>query len=267
MEGRLPESAPIVRLAKAKIAAMAAACQALNSPPLSNKRSVMKIKLEAVSNIEREAEAARVRREVFGTDWAIELSRTAANDFTRPNQVIARVLPDDEVVATVTILDTTGNAALHQKYGLPFGAFDRVARYTHMAVLKPYRGLNLPLYMLLEARQLYIIPGGFTHTWLLFQADRALSSTFCTTLGFSAATQVVHGEQGRCRVLMRDEKSHEAHVADMQARCFLKTVTPKPFQVVPISEAATEDESVPVSADLRWRPCSGLVREDEWLAH
>jgi hypothetical protein len=227
----------------------------------------MKIKLEAVTNLEREAEAARVRREVFGTDWAIELSRTAANDFTRPNQVIARVSPGDEVVATVTILDTTGNSALHQEYGLPFGAFDRVARYTHMAVLKPYRGLNLPLYMLLEARQLYVIPGGFSYTWLLFQADRAISSKFCTMLGFSASTRVVRGEQGRCRILMRDEKSHEAQVADMHTRSFLKSTAPKPFHVVPISEAATAAESVYVSAGLRWRPCSGLVREDEWLAH
>jgi hypothetical protein len=228
----------------------------------------MKIKLEAVTNIEQEAAAARVRREVFGTEWAIELSRIAPNDFSRANQVIARVLPDDQVVATVTILDTTGNHTLHEKYELPFGRFDRVARYTHMAVLKPYRGLNLPLHMLLEARQLYVIPNGFAYTWLLFQADRAMSSRFCTTLGFSAGTRVVYGEQGRSRVLLRNEKSHEAHVADMQTRCFLNSIQPKTLQVFPTSEATTPVEAVPkCSAGLRWRPYSGLVREDEWVAH
>jgi hypothetical protein len=228
----------------------------------------MKIKLEAVTNVEQEAAAARVRREVFGTEWAIELSRIAPNDFSRSNQVIARALPDDEVVATVTILDTSGNRTLHEKYDLPFSTSERVARYTHMAVLKPYRGLNLPLYMILEARQLFIIPGGYSYTWLLFQNSRAISSTFCTKLGFSASTHVVYGEQGRCRVLMRDEKSHEAHVGDMQTRRFLNSVPAKPLQVIPISEAATETESEPeFSAGMRWRPYSGLVREDEWLAH
>jgi hypothetical protein len=230
--------------------------------------SVMKIRLEAVTNIEQEAAAARVRREVFGTEWAFELSRIAPNDLSRANQLIARALPDDEVVATVAILDTTGNRCLHEKYELPVGRFDRVARYTHMAVLKPYRGLNLPLYMLLEARQLYIIPGGFTYSWLLFQADRAISSTFCTTMAYSASTQIVNGEEGRRRVLLRNEKSHKAHVADMQTRSFLDSIQPKPFQVIPISEAATAaDSELESSAGLRWRPCSGLVREDEWVAH
>src|SRR5205085_3905630 len=138
--------------------------------------------------------AARVRREVFGTEWASELCRIASNDSVRANQVIARVLPEGDVVGTVTILETTGNGGVHEKYELPFGRFDRVARYTHMAVLKPYRGLNLPVYMLLEARQLFIIPSGFTSTWLLFQADRALSSTFCTTMAYSANTRIVNAE-------------------------------------------------------------------------
>jgi hypothetical protein len=198
----------------------------------------MKIRLEAVTNIEQEAAAARVRRGVFGTEWAFELARIAPNDLSRAHQLIARVLPDDEVVATVAILDTTGNRTLHEKYELPVGRFDRVARYTHMAVLKPYRGLNLPVYMLMEARQLFIIPSGFTYTWLLFQADRAMSSTFCTTMAYSASTRIVNAEQGRCRVLLRNEKSHEAHAADMRTRCFLDSIQPKPLQVVPICQRA-----------------------------
>lgn len=228
----------------------------------------MKVRLEAVTNVEQQAAAARIRREVFGTEWAIEVPRIDPHDFARVNQVIARVLPADEVVATVTILDTTGNRTLHEKYELAFGRFDRVARYTHMAVLKPYRGLNLPLYMLLEARQLYVIAGGFTYTWLLFPADRVMSSTFCKTLGFSASTQVVQGEQGRCRVLLRNEKSHETHVAETQTRCFLDSIRPKRLQVVRISQAATAAESVPeFPAGSRWRSYCGLVREDEWVAH
>ena len=81
----------------------------------------------------------------------------------------------------------------------PFEENDRVGRYAQMAVLKPYRGLNLPLYLLLEARQLYVLGGGFTHTWLLFRADRAMSTRFCTRLNFSASSRIVQGEEGACR--------------------------------------------------------------------
>ena len=247
---------------------MAIALIRLPSVPHDDMRSEMKIRLEAVSNIEQEAAAARVRLEVFGTEWAIELARIAPDDLSRANQVIARVLPDDEVVATVIILDTTGNRSLHGKYELPFGRFDRVARYMQMAVLKPYRGLNLPLYMLLEARRLYVVPKGFSYTWFLFRAERAMSSTFCTTLGYSASTRVVCGEQGLCRVLLRDETSREAHVADMQTRCFLDSIRPKSLRVIPISETATAADSVPESpAGPPWRSYFGLVREDEWVAH
>jgi hypothetical protein len=211
----------------------------------------MKIRMEAVTNIGQEVAAARVRREVFGTEWAIELSRIARDELSRAKQLIVRVLPDDEVVATVAILDTTGNRILHEKYEVPFSSSERVARYTHMAVLKPYRGLNLPLHMLLEARQLFIIPGGFTCTWLLFPAEMAMSSTFCTTLGYSASARIVNGEQGRSRVLLRNEKSQEADVADMQTRCFLDSIQPKRLEVMPV---------------LR-RVYSGPVHEDEWVAH
>jgi len=179
-------------------------------------------------------------------------------------------LDDHYFSSANAILDTTSNRTLQEKYDLPFDRFDQVARYTYMAVLKPYRGLNLPLYLLLEARQLYVIPRGFTYTWLLFPADRAMSSTFCTTLGFSIQTPVVYGEQGRSRVLLRNEKSHEAHVADMQTRCFLDSRRPKALEVVPIFEATIAPEAGPeFSAGLRRWPqrYSRLVRDDEWVAH
>jgi hypothetical protein len=105
-----------------------------------------------------------------------------------------------------------------------------------MAVLKPYRGLNLPLYMLLEANRLYIAPGNFKYTWLLFQGERAISSKFCTMLGFSASSKLVHPEQGPSRVLMRDERSRETHVADMQTRSFLDTLRPGQFEIMPVQQ-------------------------------
>jgi hypothetical protein len=205
----------------------------------------MKIKLEAVTNIEQAAAAARVRRQVFGTEWAFELCGIAPDNLSRGNQLIARVLPGDDVVATVAVVDTTGNRSLHERYELHPGRFDRVARYTHMAVLKPYRGLHLPLYMLLEARWLFVIPGGYACSWLLLQEERAISSTFCTTMGYSVSTRVVDSEQGRVRVLLRNEKSHEADAADRLTRRFLDSIQPKPLEVVSIGESAGGADPVP----------------------
>jgi hypothetical protein len=215
----------------------------------------MKIKIEAVTNVEQEAAAARVRREAFGTEWPVELCRTTPNNLSRAKQLIARVESSGEAVATLTVLDTTGHQVLHQKYDLPFAAFQRTARHTQMAVLKRYRGLNLPLHLMLEARRLYIIPGGFTHTWLLIRADRAMHSRFCTMLDFSASSQVVIGEQGASRVLLRDEMTDDADIADMQTRAFLEEVRPKDLQIVTDFEA---DEMASSSV---------LIRDDEWIAH
>jgi hypothetical protein len=216
----------------------------------------MKIRIEAVSNLEQEAAASRVRREAFGTEWAVELCRIAPNNVSRANQLIARILPGNEAIATLTVLETTGNRALHEKYDLPFATFQRVARYTQMAVLKPYRGLNLPLHLLLEARRRYVIPSGFTYSWLLIPAERAMYSRFCTMLDFSASSRIVIGEQGPSRVLLRDEMCAEADAADLQTKSFLEEVRPRELQIL-----TDFDPDTPVI------DYSGFIGEDEWIAH
>jgi hypothetical protein len=218
----------------------------------SSRKGFMKVRIEAVTRVEQEAAAARVRREVFGTEWAVELCRIAPNSF-RGNQLIARVVPDGPVIATLTVLETTGAHELHEGHGMFFDDSDRVARYTQMAVLRPYRGLNLPLYLLLEARRRYIIPGGFTYTWLLIGAERAIASRFCTMLDFSASSQTVLGDQGISRVLLRHETAHDADIADMQTRSFLEEVRPQHLEVIPATESAAVSSY-------------GLVHEDEWIA-
>jgi hypothetical protein len=221
---------------------------------------MMKIRLEAVTDVEQEAAAARVRREVFGTEWATELYPMSPKDLSRANHLIARVLPEEKVIATLTLLDTTGNETMHEKHGLAFSGLDRVARYTHMAVLKPYHGLKLPLHMLLEANRLYVVPGRFAYTWLSFPSDRAASSTFCRMLHFSAASRIVEGEQGRCRVLWRREGTADARAADMKIRHLLDATQPRRMEVIPAFHRTT-------STITAYRPYSGLVREDEWVAH
>jgi hypothetical protein len=64
--------------------------------------------------------------------------------------LIARVERSGDPVAVLTVVDTTGDAALHERFGLPFSTQDRTARYTQLAVLKPYRELDIPLKLITE---------------------------------------------------------------------------------------------------------------------
>jgi len=213
----------------------------------------MKIRIEAALNLEQKAQAAQVRREVFRTECVEELCRLAPTRLSRGRQLIARLVPEGRVVATLTVVETTGDRALHAKNGLSFGNSDRVARYTQMAVMPSHRGLNLPLYLLLEARRLYIEAGGLTHTWLLMPAGRAATSKLSTMLDFSASQQTVAGDQGPSRVLLRDETASAALFADMRTRSFLEAVCPRDLEIF-----ASCQPSVMASHHL--------VREDEWVA-
>ena len=89
-----------------------------NASLIPMKSHPMKIRLEAVTDAEQAAAAARVRRKVFGMDWSAELWRTCADDLSPVNHLIARVLPEKKVIATLTLLDTAGNETMHEKYGL-----------------------------------------------------------------------------------------------------------------------------------------------------
>ena len=109
-------------------------------------------------------------------------------------------------MAVLTVVDTTGDAMLHERFGLPFSMQHRTARYTQLAVLNPYRGLDIPLQLITEGQRLFVTPGGFEHTWLLFNAERAARSSFCRRLGFQAGSRTYRSEYGRVRVLARDER-------------------------------------------------------------
>jgi hypothetical protein len=74
-----------------------------------------------------------------------------------------------------------------------------------LAVRKPYRGMNLPVQLVLEGRRQFVLPRRIEHTWLLFNAERARSSSFCRLLGFRASTERFHTEYGLSRVLLHHE--------------------------------------------------------------
>jgi len=135
--------------------------------------------------------------------------------------VIARVELTGEPVAALTVVDTTGEADLREQYGLHLRPDARTARYTQLAVSKPYRGMNLPLKLILKAHYHFVAPGEFTHTWLLFDAKRAANSSLCARLGFSASERVFRSQYGINRILVRDERSAFCEQAIRQTQQYL----------------------------------------------
>ena len=97
----------------------------------------------------------------------------------------------------------------------------RVARYTQLAVLRSYRGLKIPLMLMLEAHRRFVTPRQFDYTWLLFDAERAGVTFMCKRLGFSV-TEAFDTDYGRSRGLVRDERALSSKRAIRQAEEYLE---------------------------------------------
>jgi len=149
----------------------------------------------------------RIRQQVFESEMGLTLPPLNAPEGVSAAHVIARVELTGEPVAALTVVDTTNEAGLCEQYGLCLGPDSRTARYMQLAVSKAYRGMNLPLMLIVEAHHRFVGPGKFTHTWLLFDAERAANSSLCARLGFSASERAFRSQFGVRRILMRDERS------------------------------------------------------------
>ncbi len=162
--------------------------------------------IEAIESAAQESAAAHIRHEVFGREWNCKVDAPASGHPAKALHLLARVGPHGEPAATLSVVDTTGDTALHERFGLPFDRYTRVARYTQLAVLKSYRGLNIPLALIVEARRRFVSRGRLEYTWLLFHSERARSSALCRLLHFNASDQTFRTEYGRMRVLVKDER-------------------------------------------------------------
>lgn len=171
----------------------------------------MNFLIQPVTNPTTEAAAAYVREEVFGREWRLEVPRLTDCEPGRRMTLVACRETDGEPAAALTVLDTTGDEALHHRLGLRFQKDERIARYTQLAVLKPYRQQGIPVSLVQEAHRLFVGPGRFGHSWLLFDAGRAKSAAFCTVLGFRPGRETFETEYGRTRVLLRDEAAGRSH--------------------------------------------------------
>lgn len=167
----------------------------------------MDITIEPVTNCENEAEMLRIRAQVFDCELGITLERLTGSDNPDSFHLLARIGLAGDAVAALSVVDTSRNHELHETYGLEFPPLTRVARYTQLAVLRPYRGLNIPLMLMLEAHHRFVAPRKFEYTWLLFDAQRAASSLMCKWLGFAPGKHSFRSEYGHSRALLRDERA------------------------------------------------------------
>jgi hypothetical protein len=182
----------------------------------------MKIITNQVTTDEDIAAMVWIRQQVFEREMGIKLGPATVPNNGNIAQLLACAEPGKEPVGTLSVIDTSGDRQLHVGFGLKFEPDARVARYMHLAVLKPYRGMNIPLMMMLEAHRRIIIPRRFDYTWLLFDVERASTSFLCQRLGFTPAADTFVSEYG-CRCpLVRDERRPQARESIGQAEAYLR---------------------------------------------
>ena len=180
----------------------------------------MDIIIEEITNSEDIPAMFDVWKQVFEREMGITLPQEQASG--NISHWLARLQQGSEVVGTLSVVDTSGRHQLHDSLGLNFDPQTRVARFTHLAVLKPFRGLNIPLALMLEAHRSVIVPGQFDYTWLLFDVEKAVNSFLSRQLGFTLLSQTFVSEYG-CRCpLVRDERTPEAARAIRTAESYLK---------------------------------------------
>lgn len=179
----------------------------------------MKIVSKQIESSEDNAAMLEVWHQVFELDLGIVLCQDRSS--LNISHWLARVEESGEPVGTLTVVDTSDQHELHDSLSLGFDPERRVARFTHLAVLKPYRGKNIPLAMMLEVHRKVIVPGQFDYTWLLFDVEKAPNSFLTRQLGFDLRPQTFVSEYG-CRCpLVRNERSREAKRAIRHAEQYL----------------------------------------------
>ena len=180
----------------------------------------MDISIEQVQNSDDFADMLDVWQQVFEREMGIVLPHDNATANT--SHWLARLAKSKEAVGTLSVVNTSGQHQLHESLGLRFEPEARVARFTHLAVLKPYRGMNIPLAMMVEAHRSVIVPRDFDYTWLLFDVGRAAKSFLSRQLGFTLLPQTFVSEYG-CRCpLVRYEHRPAAARAIRRAESYLE---------------------------------------------
>jgi len=203
----------------------------------------MKIIVEQVTNDSAADAIMRIRYQVFEREMGIKLALSDFGENGHATYLLARVGPEKEAVGSLCVTDTSDDHLLHKNFGLEFEPQARVARYTHLAVLKPYRGMNIPLAMMIEAHRSLIVPRQFDYTWLLFDVERAANSFLSARLGFTPLSETFVSEYGHRCPLVRDERAPYAKQAIRQAEQYMRQFQ---TQVAGADSARVETSAAPI---------------------
>lgn len=182
---------------------------------IAMKREISNIRIEAVTSNQQWAEMSEIRNQVFSKEYGFAFTPLPGPGDAGVWHFLAR--DNHEAIATLSVLDTTEDRHLHERYHLSFGENVRVARYAQLAILKPYRKRGI-YQMLIDAAQSTVIrPEGFAVGWLLYPAVQAHSSMLTQGLGFTVEGELLKTEFGNCYVLVRRESSlPQAEVSQAQ---------------------------------------------------
>jgi GNAT superfamily N-acetyltransferase len=165
---------------------------------------ISNIRTEAVTTNQQWAEMLGLRTQVFTIENGFSFRPLPGPGERGVWHFLAR--DNRDAIGALTVVDTTGDRQIHQRYRLSFGNNDRVARYAQLAILKAYRKRGI-FKMLIESAQSTVIrPNEFSIGWLLYPAAHARSSML-TRLGFSAERALLTTEFGSCHVLTRRESN------------------------------------------------------------
>lgn len=182
----------------------------------------MAIIIEPVRSQQDEAAVLHIRSQVFEIEMGITIPKMDLAARPGALHLLARVGQYADPAGVLSIIDTSGDAHALSIHGLQLEAGAKVARYTQLAVLRPYRGMSIPMMMMLEAHRRFVGPERFSHTWLLFDAERAESSFLCRWLGFIPMAPAGLSEYGRTRLLVRDENQPRSKQALIDARQYVE---------------------------------------------
>src|SRR5260370_14085235 len=185
------------------------------------RKCFMEIIVKQVTTAEDLDAVLRIQEQGFERELGITLSPMGSSRNGDATHLIARIGLDKEPVGSLCVIDTSENHKLHESFALKFDAPARVARYTLLVALKPSRGLNIPLSMMIEAHRRVIVPREFDYTWLLFDVERAANSFLSRLLGFTSMPETFVSDHG-CRCpLVRDERTVRAARIIRKAESYL----------------------------------------------
>src|SRR5262249_36207199 len=151
------------------------------------------------------AEMLGIRTQVFSIEHGLSVRPLPGPGARGVWHFLAR--DNQDAIGTLSIVDTTGDQEVHQRYELGFGKNERVARFAHLAILMPYRKRGI-FKMLIETGESAVIrPNGFAVSWLLYPVAHGRSSLLTRSFRFCVKAPVLRTEFGSCYVLMRLEQT------------------------------------------------------------